>query len=243
MNDRPLVSVVMPVYNECQTVEQVIDDLLGRTFDGFDIELIIVESNSSDGTREVVRKYEPLQRVRVILQARADGKGAAVREGLLHVHGDIVLIQDADLEYDISDYPALIEPIIAGDADVVLGNRGHHDGPIRSMDDEVISSALTNFGHALFAGLFNIVYGQSLRDPFTMYKVFRVECIDGMTFSSNRFDFDWELLARLCRRGYRPLEVPVHYKARGFLDGKKVRWLRDPVSWIWAAIKYRLVKP
>jgi len=229
----------MPVYNERRTVVTVIDDLLGRTFDHFEIELIIVESNSDDGTRDLLAPYQSRCHVTLILQEEPRGKGAAVRLGLTLVRGEIILIQDADLEYDISDYPALILPIIEGQADVVLGNRGHRTGPIRTMEGEAISSAITNLGHSVFAKIFNTIYRQKLRDPFTMFKVFRTDCIQGISFVSNRFDFDWELLAKLCRRGYTPLEVPVNYKSRGFLDGKKVRWVRDPLSWIWAAIRFR----
>lgn len=232
--------MVMPVYNERDTVNIVIDDLLSRRFAEFDIELLIVESNSVDGTRQVVERYRNREGVRVLLQERALGKGAAVRLGLEHVSGEIVLIQDADCEYDISDYPRLVLPLLSGQADIVLGNRGHHSGAIRVMPGEPWSSRVTNLGHEVFTFLFNLLYRQNLRDPFTMYKVFKTECIEGLRFTANRFDFDWELLGKICRRGYVPLEIPISYSARGFNGGKKVRFIRDPLSWIVAAIRYRL---
>lgn len=236
---RPLVSVIMPVFNEERTVGHVIDDLLERTFDAFEIELIIVESNSHDSSRLIVNRYAAHPRVKITLEDTPRGKGHAVRCGLREVQGEIIMIQDADTEYDIGDYPAVIEPILRGEASVVLGNRGHHGGSIRMMPDEPWSSRLTNFGHVIFTFIFNVLYQQRLDDPFTMYKVFRTECIDGSSFTANRFDFDWELLGKLCRRGYRPLEVPITYHSRGFDDGKKIRMFYDPITWIIAALRYR----
>ena len=238
----PLVSVVMPVYNEGTTVGTVIEDLLTRNFPDFDIELIVVESNSLDSSREVVRRFEHQPGVKLILQEEALGKGFAVRRGFYEVSGEIILIQDADLEYTIDDYPALIKPIVDGRASVVLGVRPNSNGAMRVMPGEPWSSRITNFGHVLFTHIFNLLYGQHLQDPFTMYKVFRVECIQGLRFSAKRFDFDWELLGKLCRRGFEPLEVPVSYRSRGFRSGKKIRKVKDPVTWVVAAIKYRLCK-
>lgn len=239
-NSKPLVSVIMPVYNECNTVSTVIDELLSTIFDSFRIELIIIESNSNDGTKEAIAVYEAHELVRVKWQQVPEGKGAAVRCGLEFANGEIIIFQDADLEYSISDYPRLINPIINRSTDLVLGNRGHHGGPIRNMRGEPMSSWLTNLGHKFFTKFFNIMFNQKLVDPFTMYKVFRKECISDMKFVCNRFDFDWEILAKLCRRGYVPLEVPVSYSARGFMDGKKVKWFQDPISWIVTAIRCRI---
>lgn len=232
----------MPVYNEGSTVKSVVNDLLSRNFDSFEFELIIVESNSVDSSREIVASYLTHPSVRLILEDSARGKGHAVRRGLSEVRGEIVLIQDADLEYQIDDYPALIEPIIRRETDLVLGNRGHHGGSIRVMPGEPWSSRLTNIGHYFFTFVFNFTYRQKLQDPFTMYKVFRTECIDGLKFTADRFDFDWELLAKICRRGYVPLEVPVTYHARGFNSGKKVRLIRDPIGWILAAVRFRFCR-
>lgn len=236
---KPLVSVIMPVYNEEKTVHTVIENLLSREFKLFEIELIIIESRSIDSSREIVGQFSEHPQVKILFQESAKGKGFAVREGLKLVSGDIILFQDADVEYSLDDYPALIEPIIKRESDVVLGNRNHHGGPIRVMEGEKWTSRLTNFGHLLFTAWFNFVYGQKLEDPFTMYKVFRVDCIQGLTFSANRFDFDWELLGKLCRRGFIPLEIPVSYKSRGFKEGKKVRLFKDPITWIVASVKFR----
>jgi hypothetical protein len=127
----------------------------------------------------------------------------------------------------------------------VLGARHGLEGngwKIRHFADQVFVSGLLNLGHVFFTSLFNIVYGQRLRDPFTMFKVFRRECLHGLTFESNRFDFDWELVGKLVRAGYTPLEIPVNYTSRSFKEGKKVTFWRDPLTWIRACFKYRFVR-
>jgi SAM-dependent methyltransferase len=241
---RALLSVVMPVYNERATVGEVLRQLLAKTIPGVDIELTVVESNSTDGSRDEVRRFADHSRMRVIYQDRPRGKGHAVRAGLAHATGDFVLIQDADLEYDLNDYEALLEPLRAGRAAFVLGDRHGSDGrtwKLRHFTDQVLVSRVMNLGHMLFTTLFNVVYGTRLRDPFTMYKVFRRDCLSGLSFDANRFDFDWELLAKLVRAGYIPLEVPVNYTSRSFTEGKKVSFWRDPLTWIVACFKYRFV--
>jgi glycosyltransferase involved in cell wall biosynthesis len=235
------VSVVMPVYNEAKTISTVLDAVLGVQLD-VDLQLVIVESNSTDGTRAVVELYEGDPRVTLVLQERPEGKGAAVREGFRHATGDIILIQDGDLEYRVADYPMLLAPIVTGDAQFVLGSRHVKGRPMREFASAQLTSRVLNVAHWGFTFLFNTVYRVHLRDPFTMYKVFRRECIEGVEFESNRFDFDWELVAKLIRLGYKPLEVPVWYQSRDFESGKKVRLFRDPLTWIVALVKFR-IKP
>lgn len=237
---RPLLSLVVPIYNEAGTARTLLDQLVALEIPGVDVELIVVESNSSDGTRDIVVEYEPHPRVRVILQDRPLGKGNAVREGLAFVTGDIVGIQDGDLEYDLDDYPRLLAPLLDGTADVVLGSRHVSGQPIRQLGTRRQLSRVVNAAHWGFTLLFDLVYGVRLRDPFTMYKLFRVECIEGLPLVSDRFDFDWELLAKLIRRGYDPLEVTVRYTSRSFEGGKKVRFFRDPPTWIRACARYRV---
>jgi SAM-dependent methyltransferase len=240
---RKKLSIVMPAFNEAGSVRQGIERVLAKQLDELDIELIIVESNSTDGTREIVREYEGRNGVKVILEDRPEGKGHAVRQGFLHVTGDYVMIQDADNEYDIEDYDALIRPLAAGEATFVLGAR-HGGGAwkMRQFEDQPFAAAFLNFGHWLFTTLVNVVYGLRLRDPFTMYKVFRSDCLRGLTFECNRFDFDYELLIKLVRRGYRPVEIPVNYRSRSFKEGKKVNALRDPLTWLRAIVKFRFQK-
>ena len=237
------LSVVMPVFDEEATIAEAIDNVLAAPLPkGVKLELIIVESNSTDDTRKLVEKYERVPSVQLVLQDKARGKGNAVREGFRHVTGDIVLIQDGDMEYRVEDYPKLLEPIIAGEVDFVLGSRHTRDGAMRHFADAKHVSAVMNAAHWLFATLFNLFYGTRLRDPFTMYKVFRAECIEGMPFVADRFDFDFELAAKLVRRGYRPREIPVNYFSRGYESGKKVRFFRDPLTWVAALVRFRVAR-
>jgi len=230
----------MPVYNEADSVVEAVERVLNLSILNVELEVILVESNSTDGSRDLVMKYQDDPRVKVLLEDEPRGKGHAVRTGLAEVTGDVVLIQDADLEYEVSDYPALLAPICAGDADFVLGSRHTPGQPMREMtDDHRIVQRVVNAAHWALLALFNFTYRARLRDPFTMYKVFRRECIDGVPLVANRFDFDWELVAKLIRLGYEPLEVPVTYNARSFSSGKKVRFFRDPPTWIWACIRFR----
>lgn len=242
---RGTLSVVMPVFNERATFAEVAGPLVAREMPGLDLELVIVESNSTDGTRDEVRKFEGLPGVKVIYEDRPRGKGHAVRAGLEAATGDFVLIQDADLEYDLNDYEILLEPLRAFRCAFVLGARHGMDGKtwkMRHFTDQVLLSRVMNFGHLFFTWLFNTVYGQRLRDPFTMYKVFRRDCLHGLTFESNRFDFDWELAGKLVRAGYTPLEIPVNYSSRSFKEGKKVSFWRDPFTYFRACFKYRFVR-
>jgi glycosyltransferase involved in cell wall biosynthesis len=229
----------MAVYNEVETVASAIDQVLAVEIPGVELELVVVESNSTDGTRPVVSRYADDPRVRLVLQDAPEGKGAAVREGLRHATGGIVLIQDADLEYSVDDYPKLIDPIVRGDVDFTLGCRHVPGQSVRVMEETRLVAPVMNAAHWVFTGLFNVTYGTRLRDPFTMYKVFRRECIEGVEFVSDRFDFDWELAGKLVRLGYVPVEIPVEYKARSFHGGKKVRFFRDPPTWIKACVRFR----
>lgn len=234
------VSVIVPVYNEIATVRAALDALVAKRLAGFELQLIIVESNSSDGSREVVLGYRGLPCVTVILEEAPRGKGHAVRAGLLAATGEIVMIQDADLEYDLADYERLLAPIAAGEHAFVLGSRHTRRGwAIRKFTDQKVHAAVLNLAHWTFTLMINASLGIWLTDPFTMYKVFRRDCIKGLKLECNRFDFDWELLIKLVRRGYRPVEIPVSYRSRSFKAGKKVSMVRDPVTWIIALAKYR----
>ncbi|HZZ18407.1 MAG TPA: glycosyltransferase family 2 protein [Opitutaceae bacterium] len=235
------VSVVVPVYNEIATARQALDALVAKEIPGYAFHLIVVESNSSDGSREVVRSYESVPKVTVILEDKPRGKGHAVRAGLVAAKGDIIMIQDADLEYDLGDYEKLLAAIVERRADFVLGSRHSTDGgwAIRKFTDQKVHAVLLNLAHWTFTLMINASLGIWLKDPFTMYKVFRRECLDGLRLECNRFDFDWELLIKLVRKGYNPIEIPVSYTSRSFKAGKKVSMFRDPITWMWALLKYR----
>lgn len=237
------LSVIMPAYNEATTIKEGIERVLNKQLHEMDIELILIESNSNDGTKEIVLEYADHPRVTVIIEDQARGKGHAVRTGLKQATGDFILIQDADDEYDIEDYDAVIEPLRDGREAFVLGAR-HGGGAwkMRKFADQPIHAFVLNLGHWIFTGLVNVFYGVLLRDPFTMYKVFRRDCIEGINFESNRFDFDFEILIKLIRKGFKPIEIPVNYRSRSFLEGKKVRMFADPITWIKAIVKFRFVK-
>ncbi len=237
------LSVVMPAYNEIGTIQALIEKVLDKKIRGVEIELVLVESNSTDGSREVVASFRNHPRVKVVLEENPCGKGHAVRAGLAAASGDFILIQDADDEYDIEDYDALIEPLVSGREAFVLGaRRGGNSWRMRKFADQPFRALLLDCGHQFFKSLFNLVYGVRLKDPFTMYKVFRMDCLKDLSFECNRFDFDHELVIKLIRRGFKPVEIPVRYRARSFSEGKKIKILTDPWTWLRAIIKYRFVK-
>ena len=241
------VSIIIAVYNEARTLPTLLDRVWNQPLPDAAKEIIIVESNSTDGSRELLEEFlarhadEASPRIQVIYQPGPKGKGHAIRQGFAIATGDILLIQDADLEYDIADYPDLLAPIIEERTAFVLGSR--HMGPdgwkIRKFAHGSLRSAIMNIGGILFHGFFNALFGSRLTDPTSMYKVFRADCLDGLKFSCDRFDFDYELLGKLIRAGFDPLEIPVSYKSRGFEDGKKIRIFRDPPNWIFAILKSR----
>ena len=239
---RPKCSILVAAFNESRTFPALMDALLKREIPGVDREIIVIESNSTDGTRELAKQYQGRPEVRLVLQDRPRGKGHAIREGLRHATGDILLIQDADLEYDLNDYDALLAPVLSHRALFVLGTRHAGDWKMRRFARQKFLAAGLNLGHAFFTGLINLLFGQKLTDPFTMFKVFRRDCLFGLEFQCNRFDFDHELVIKFVRKGYRPLEVPVNYVSRSFQEGKKVRLFRDPFTWLWVDLKLRFAR-
>jgi len=239
---QPKLSVIVPVFNEQATFVELIEELLAKTIDGVDIEIIIVESGSTDGSRELVQQYERHARVRIIWQDSPKGKGYAVRAGLKVATGDVVLFQDADLEYDINDYDALIDPILSYRCNFVIGSRhgsGRNSWKLRQFADSPGLASVFNLGHIFFLTLFNVLYRQKLTDPFSMFKVFRRDCLWGLSFECNRFDFDHEIVIKLLRKGYKAVELPVNYKSRSLKEGKKVTIFRDPLTWLRALWKFR----
>ncbi len=235
-----VLSVVVPIYNEAATVRTALDAILAKSVPGWTLEIIMVESNSTDGTRAIVQTYGSHPRVKLILEDRPRGKGHAVRAGFAAATGDVILIQDADLEYDLNDYDILLAPLEAGRQSFVLGSRHGQGGwAIRKFSDQPLQALVLNLAHWGFTLLINGSLGIWLRDPFTMYKVFRRDAIADLTCDCNRFDFDWELLIKLVRKGHLPIEIPISYKSRSFKEGKKISMFRDPVTWLWALAKFR----
>ncbi|HLY20825.1 MAG TPA: glycosyltransferase [Bryobacteraceae bacterium] len=235
----PKCSIIVAAYNERNSFPTLMDALLKKDFPGTDREIIVIESNSNDGTRELAAQYRTQPGVKLVFQERPLGKGNAIREGLRHASGDVVLIQDADLEYDLNDYEELLAPILSHQALFVLGTRHGGAWKMRRFAGQKGLAAVVNFGHVFFTGLINILFRQKMTDPFTMFKVFHRDCLFGLEFSCNRFDFDHELVIKFVRKGYVPLEIPVNYSSRSFREGKKVRMFRDPLTWVWVDFKLR----
>ncbi len=223
------ISVVVPVYNEAATIEEV----LGRVREtGLAGEIVVVDDGSSDATPEIVaRVAEAAPEVRLQRHERNRGKGAALRTGFEKVTGDVVIIQDADREYDPRDYEKLLEPILDGRADVVYGSR-FLGGPHRVL------FFWHYVGNRLLTVLSNALNNINLSDMETGYKVFRREVLDGMPLRSDRFGFEPEFTAKVARRGLRIYEVPISYSGRTYAEGKKIGW-RDGVKALAAMLWFR----
>ena len=226
----PLLSVVMPAYNERDTIEEIIRRVLAVPLR---IELIVVDDCSKDGTREFLQELQRELGFILLLQPVNGGKGAALRAGFAKVSGQIVIIQDADLEYSPEEYPSLIELICAGRADVVFGSRflGRHRVFLFSH----------YAGNRLLTLMTNILYNTMLTDMETCFKVMRTEVLASMTLKSNRFGIEPELTAKIFKRGYRVYEIPITYDGRGYAEGKKITW-RDGFVAVWTLVKYRFTE-
>ncbi len=229
----PNLSVVIPVYNEADTIEQIVEAVRGSEID--DLEIILVDDGSTDGTRDVLRqKIEP-NVARVIYHERNQGKGAALRTGFAAATGDVVIVQDADLEYDPSEYPKLIAPIASGRADVVFGSRFVGGEPHRVLYfwHYVINRFLTM--------LSNVFTNLNLTDMEVCYKVFRREILQKIRIEEDRFGFEPEITAKVAKLGCRIYEVGISYSGRTYGEGKKIGW-RDGIRAVWCILKYNLLR-
>jgi glycosyltransferase involved in cell wall biosynthesis len=224
----PLLSVVMPVFNESTTIEEIVGRVLASPLR---IELIVVDDGSRDGTREILAGLQQRHGFKLILQERNQGKGAALRRGFEDMTGDLVVVQDADLEYSPEEYPQLIELICQGRADVVFGSRflGRHR----------VFLFTHYLGNRVLTSITNVLYNTMLTDMETCYKVMRTEVLRSMTLRSNGFGIEPELTAKIFKRGYRVYEVPITYDGRGYEEGKKITW-RDGVVALGVLLRYRV---
>jgi len=226
--ESPLLSVVMPVFNERQTIDEIVTRVLAIPMR---VELVVVEDCSTDGTRARLEELQEQHGFKLLLQARNQGKGAALRRGFTAVTGDIVAIQDADLEYSPEELPTLAELIIEGRADAVYGSRfvGRHR----------VFLFTHYLGNRFLTLITNILYNTMLSDMETCYKVMRREVLDGLDLQSDGFGIEPEITAKIFKRGYRVYEVPITYDGRGYDEGKKITW-KDGVVALWVLLKNRI---
>lgn len=230
MRPADLLSIIVPVFNERQTVRAVIDRLLAIELP-VAREVVVVDDGSSDGTREELqRAVESGVAFTFVAVQRNEGKGSAIRTALGRVQGSIVAIQDADLELDPAQLAALVEPVVCGDAQVVYGSR--------FMNGKVKAPWITRAANAALTSVTNVLYGSSLTDMETCYKVMRTDVARSLDLRANRFDIEPEITARLLKRGYRILELPVVFDARSRAQGKKIRW-RDGLHAIRMLVRER----
>ena len=222
------LSVVIPVYNERKTLDELISRVEAVNLEK---EIIIVDDASTDGTRDLLKKYEKREKFKVIYQSRNAGKGSALRAGFDKAEGEIIIVQDADLEYDPKEYPLLLKPIIDGRADVVYGSRF-------SGGTHRVFFFWHYVGNKVLTTLSNMFTNLCLTDMETGYKVFRKTVLDSFVLKCNRFGFEPEFTCKVARNKFRIYEVPISYSGRGYEEGKKINW-KDGVAALWFLFRFR----
>ena len=232
------LSILVPIYNEEGTLAEVVRRVCGIPTPK---EIILVDDGSKDRSREILTRLQeendhandPINTIRVFFQPQNQGKGAAIKTALSHVTGDVVIVQDADLEYDPKDYPALLEPIQSGDADVVYGTRFYGSGPHR------VFFFWHYVGNQILTLISNMLTNLNLSDMETGYKVFRAEVVKDVDLKSQRFGFEPEITVKLAKKQCRFYEVPISYHGRTYAEGKKITW-KDGVAALYYLIRFRL---
>lgn len=224
------ISIIIPVYNEKNTIFAILDEVEKTDFCSLEKEIILIDDCSTDGSSDILDGLK--NKYKILHHSVNVGKGAAIRTGITAATGDIIVIQDADLEYSPKDYPALIKPLIAGEADVVYGSRFLSAS---SSKNYMIANYIGNKVLTIFT---NILFGSKLTDMETCYKVFKSEFIKGINIKSNRFDFEPEITAKVLKQKIKIKELPIAYDARAMHEGKKITWV-DGIHAILALLKFR----
>jgi glycosyltransferase involved in cell wall biosynthesis len=226
------LSIIMPVYNERDTLSEILSQVRAVELPDVEKEILLVDDGSTDGSREILDQEASAGDLHVFYHQQNEGKGAAVRTAIKEATGNLIVIQDADLEYDPRDYPALIRPIMEGRVAVVYGSR--FLGPRKAM------LFWHMLGNKLLTLTTNILYNTILSDMETCYKCFRADVIKDIPLRSRRFEFEPEVTAKVLKRGHRIFEVPISYYGREYYEGKKIGWRDAPIAF-WTLIKYRFV--
>lgn len=229
------ISVLMPVYNEIHFLDAILQKVESTDLCGLSKEIILVDDGSTDGTRELLAQLQQQKPyLKILFHDKNQGKGAALRTALTQATGDIIVIQDADLEYDPADYPDLLKLILDGRADVVYGSRLSSGKPVRAFN------ILHYFGNQFLTLVTNVLYNTTLTDMETCYKAFRGDIIKPIQIRSDRFDFEPEITAKVLKRGAKLYEAPISYAGRDPSEGKKITWV-DGIWAIWALVKFRFI--
>jgi len=223
------LSIVIPIYNEKETLLKILKKVEEADILGLEKEIILVDDGSTDGTREILKNLG--EKYLIIYHSKNQGKGRALRTGFQQATGDIVLIQDADLEYNPQNYPKLLRPILENKTDIVYGSRALQNNPYLRKSNY--------WGAKLISWLTNLFYGSNLTDVYTCYKVFRSPILKEIKLESRGFDFEQEITSKILKKGCKIIEVPIDYSPRGFEEGKKIR-TKDGFIAIWKILKYRL---
>lgn len=228
------ISILIPVFNEADTLKTILQKIKEANFCGLKKEIILIDDGSTDGTTEILEELDDRckDKYKIFYHYKNMGKGAALRTGFEHVTGDIVIIQDADLEYDPADYEPLIKLILDGKADVAYGSRFLE----RKTSPSFMLTHL--LGNKFLTLLTNILYNTTLTDMETCYKAFRTDFIKGLEIKSDRFDFEPEITAKVLKKGAKLYELPISYYGRGHSEGKKITW-KDGLHAVWALVKFR----
>lgn len=222
------LTVIIPVFNEVRSIDELLTRVTGLELRGWQKEIIVIDDGSRDGTRELLRKWE--KKVRVRYASHNQGKGSAVVTGLSEASGEVIIIQDADLEYHPKDYPVLLAPFSDSRVNVVYGSR--------FLGPHLSTMFVYELGNKFVTFVTNVLYNTNITDMETGYKAFRSTVTRGMTINAKRFDFEPELTAKILKNGYQILEVPISYFGRKFSEGKKLTW-RDGIMAVLTLVKYR----
>ncbi|MCK5454405.1 MAG: glycosyltransferase family 2 protein [Calditrichia bacterium] len=227
------LSIVIPVYNEKKYIREIVKQVREVNLPGIEKEIIIVDDYSTDGTRDILKNVLIKEVAQVVYHEGNMGKGAALRTGFQYASGDVVIIQDADLEYDPAEYGKLLKPILDGKADAVYGSRFVGSEPHRVL------FFWHYLGNKLLTLLSNMFTNLNLTDMETCYKMFRKEVLDSIQIEQNRFGFEPEITAKLARGNWRIYEIGISYSGRNYAEGKKINW-QDGVQALWCILKYNL---